>query len=81
MNQQNVTISIPINLLKQAKILAINNDKSLSQLIKEALEEKVTLNNQYQLAMEKQEKLFAKGLNLGTNGQITHKRSELYERT
>ena len=41
MEKQNVTLSIPKVLLKQAKMIAALQDKSLSQFLKESLEEKV----------------------------------------
>jgi predicted HicB family RNase H-like nuclease len=41
METQNVTLSIPRTLLKQAKIIAAGQDKSLSQLMRESLEKKV----------------------------------------
>jgi hypothetical protein len=34
MEKQNVTLSMPKQLLKQARILAASQDKSLSQLLK-----------------------------------------------
>jgi hypothetical protein len=41
MENQTVTLSIPRTLLKQAKIVAASQDKSVSQLMRESLEEKV----------------------------------------
>jgi metal-responsive CopG/Arc/MetJ family transcriptional regulator len=40
-DRQNVTLSLPKALLKEAKTLAIRKDRSLSDLLRSALEEKV----------------------------------------
>ena len=80
MEKQNVTLSIPRMLLKQAKIIAASQDKSLSQLLKESLEEKVREEADYNKARKRQLRLLEKGLDLGTRGQITHTRDELHAR-
>jgi metal-responsive CopG/Arc/MetJ family transcriptional regulator len=41
MQRQNVTLSLPKSLLKKAKVLAAKKEKSLSQILKEAIQEKV----------------------------------------
>ena len=41
MERRNVTLSLPKTLLKKAKILAVMKDRSLSDLLRETLEEKV----------------------------------------
>lgn len=80
MERQNVTLSLPKNLLKKAKIIAAKREKSLSELLRESLEEKVRQETGYKEAMERQIRLMKKGFNLGTKGQITISRDELHER-
>jgi len=80
MEKQNVTLSIPRYLLKQAKIIAAGQDKSLSQLMRESLEEKVREEADYDKARKRQLKLLKKGLDLGTGGQIKSSRDELHAR-
>lgn len=80
MEKQNVTLSIPRLLLKQAKILAASKDKSLSQLLRESLEEKVREEADYDKARKRQLRLLEKGLDLGTKGQMTITREELHAR-
>jgi metal-responsive CopG/Arc/MetJ family transcriptional regulator len=80
MERQNVTLSLPKNLLKQAKILAAQEDKSLSELIREALSRKVKEKSEYEQAKERQIALMEKGFNLGSKGKITVTREELHER-
>ncbi|MBN1831489.1 MAG: CopG family transcriptional regulator [Deltaproteobacteria bacterium] len=80
MEKQNITLSIPRLLLKQAKILAASQDKSLSQLLRESLEEKVREEADYDKARKRQFRLLKKGLDLGTRGQMTVTRDELHAR-
>ena len=80
MEKQNVTISIPKTSLKQAKILAAQSDKSLSQLVRELLEEKVREAEDYNKARNRQLRLLEKGLDLGTGGRVETGRDELHAR-
>jgi hypothetical protein len=80
MENQNVTLSIPRILLKQAKIIAASQDKSLSQLMRETLEEKVREEADYKKARTRQIRLLKKGLDLGTGGQVKISRDELHAR-
>lgn len=80
MERQNVTLSLPKYLLKKAKVMAASKEKSLSELLKEALEEKVRGDTGYKKARERQLRLLKAGLNLGTKGQIKILREELHAR-
>ena len=80
MEKQNVTLSLPKSLLKKAKVIAASNDKSLSQLLRESLEDKVMEHSGYKKARERQLALLKKGLKLGTKGKIPTKREELHAR-
>ncbi len=80
MEKQNVTLSIPKPLLKQAKIIAASQSKSLSQLMRETLEEKVREEADYNKARKRQLRLLKKGLDLGTGGQVKTSRDELHAR-
>lgn len=80
MDRQNVTLSLPKALLKKAKMVAAKNEKSLSGLMRESLEEKVGEATGYAAARERQLKLLKKGFDLGTKGRITVSREELHER-
>jgi hypothetical protein len=80
MEKQNVTLSIPKTVLRQAKIIAASQDKSLSQLMRESLEEKVREETDYNNARKRQLKLLKKGLDLGTGGQVKTSRDELHAR-
>jgi len=80
MERQNVTLSLPKLLLKKAKVIAARREKSLSELLRESLEEKVREANGYKKARQKQLKLLKEGLDLGTKGRITTTRDEVHDR-
>jgi len=80
MNRQNVTLSLPKSLLKKAKIIAASREKSLSELLRESLEEKVREANGYKKARQRQVKLLKEGLDLGTKGDIRTTRDEIHDR-
>ena len=80
MEKRNVTLSIPKALLRQAKMMAASQDKSLSQFLKESLEEKVREEADYRKAQKRQLRLLKKGLDLGTNGQVKISRGDLHAR-
>ncbi|MBA4416403.1 MAG: CopG family transcriptional regulator [Syntrophus sp. (in: bacteria)] len=80
MERQNVTLSLPKALLKKAKTLAIMKDRSLSDLLRETLEEKVKEGAGYQRAKKMQIACMEKDFDLGTKGKTSIDRDELYER-
>ena len=80
MERQNVTLSLPKALLKKAKTLAVMKDRSLSDLLRGALEEKVKEASGYQRARDRQLALMGRGFDLGTKGKITVTREELHAR-
>ncbi|MCL5292714.1 MAG: DUF6364 family protein [Actinobacteria bacterium] len=80
MNKQNVTLSLSKALLKKAKVVAARKEKSLSELLREALEEKVTEDTGFKKAKARQLKLLNMGLDLGTQGHISISREEFHAR-
>ncbi len=66
--------------MKKAKAIAASKEKSLSELMRESLEEKVKEATGYQKAKDRQLRLLRKGFNLGTKGKITISREELHAR-
>ena len=79
MERQNVTLSLPKSLLKKAKVLA-KKEKSLSQIFKETIEEKVMEDSGYEKARERQLRLLRTGLHLGTHGRVSYSREDLHAR-
>ncbi|HOV43339.1 MAG TPA: ribbon-helix-helix protein, CopG family [Syntrophothermus lipocalidus] len=80
MDHQNITLSLPKELLRRVKHLAVEGDTSVSALLIEALEEAVLAGDEYDRARDRQLALMEKGLDLGTQGLISWKRDELHER-
>jgi metal-responsive CopG/Arc/MetJ family transcriptional regulator len=80
MERQNVTLSLPKPLLKKAKAVATKAEKSLSALLREALEEKVNEESGYKKAKRNQLNLLKVGLDLGTEGHLKISREELHAR-
>ncbi len=81
MDRQNVTLSLPKTLLKKAKIVAAQEEKSLSELMREVLGRKVEQQTGYQKAKQRHLSLLKNGLNLGTKGHSSYTRDDLHART
>ena len=73
-------MSLPRSLLSKAKLEAVKQDKSLSEFMRVALEEKLGAGSEYQKAKRRQLEMLATGLDLGTGGRISSPREELHER-
>lgn len=80
MERQNITLSLPKNLLKRAKVFAAKKEKSLSELIRELLEEKIKKESGLEKAKNRAIRMLKKGFDLGTGGELSFKREELHER-
>lgn len=78
--RRKVTLSLPKSLLQRAKLAAVRKDKSLSEFMKDALEEKIRKDSGYKKAKERQVKLMSMRIDLGTEGSISISREELHER-
>lgn len=79
-NTQNVTLSIPKDVLRKAKIIAIQKNTSLSGLLTQTLVQLVADNVGYEQARQRNLSTLESGFDLGTKGQINWKRDELHER-
>ena len=77
---QNVTLAIPKDILRKAKILAVQRNTSLSRLLTETLTELVAQAEGYEQAKLRSLELMKHGLILGTEGKVTWKREALHER-
>lgn len=80
MEKQNITLSIPKEILREAKHLAVDRGISLSGLLVEALEERVKRLSRMRRAAERQRTLMRSGLKLGTKGKIRWSREDLHAR-
>jgi hypothetical protein len=80
METQNVTLAIPKSTLRKAKLLAVQRQTSLSGLMTQLLNDLVSREDQYAAARERNLALLEQGLDLGTHGNITWRREDLYDR-
>ncbi len=77
---QNVTLAIPKDVLRKAKILAVQKNTSLSGLLTQTLADLVAHQEAYEQARQRNLSFLKTGLDLGTRGIATWKREELHER-
>jgi hypothetical protein len=80
MEHQNITLSLPKDILLKAKHIAIEKQTSLSGLLARTLEEMVKREDSYKKARERHLTILNKVPDLGTNGSISWSRGDIYER-
>ncbi len=80
MERQNVTLSLPKTLLRKAKVAAAQQDKSLSELMREALEDRVNQSAEFENAKKRHLRLLERGFDLGSRGKLAVSREELHGR-
>jgi hypothetical protein len=80
MDKQNVTVSIPQDILQKAKVHAAEQNMSLSNLVTQALVDMLGRADQYEQAKEGQFALLQQGFDMGTQGKANWTRAELHER-
>ncbi|KUK09993.1 MAG: hypothetical protein XD50_1737 [Clostridia bacterium 41_269] len=79
MEYQNVTLSLPKEVLRRAKHIAIERGTSLSGLLTQLLEDLTRREDEYRKAKECHLAMLGE-FNLATKGNITWARSDLYDR-
>ncbi|SMB98300.1 hypothetical protein SAMN00808754_2257 [Thermanaeromonas toyohensis ToBE] len=79
MDYQNVTLSLPKEVLRRAKHIAIERGTSLSGLLTQLLEDLTRREDEYRKAKECHLAMLDE-FDLATKGNITWTRSDLYER-
>lgn len=77
---QNVTLSLPRNLIKQVKRVAVERDTSISALLTEALARIADEDRRYSSARKHALAAMKSARSLGTGGRRTWTRDELHER-
>jgi len=80
MERQNITLSIPKNILQKVKLLAVRQGTSVSTLMTRVLEDIVSEEEGYKAALVRHQKLIKKGFDLGTQGSIPCSRDDLHAR-
>lgn len=79
MSTKNVTLSVPEDLLRRAKVLAAQQDTSVSALVTALLEQAVGSGVDYATAWQVEEDLMSRGVGLRV-GDVTWTRTELHTR-
>ena len=77
---QNVTLSLPRDLLKRIKRVAADRDTSISALMAEALARVADEDHRYSAARKQALAALRSAGSLGTRGRRTWTRDELHER-
>lgn len=80
MKTQNVTLSIPKETLRQAKLLAVQREISLSRLLVGLIEDLVESEQHYERARRHHMAILEEGFDLGTLGHVVTSREDLHER-
>jgi hypothetical protein len=78
--KQNITLSLPREILKKGKVLAARKGISLNELVRELLQANTEDDGEYQASAERQIKRMKEGIQLGTKGKIAWKRDQLHQR-
>jgi len=80
METQNVTLTLPKDVLHELKAIAAQRGTSISDLLIQALKDLVQQKDTYETAMHCQLAMLEHGFDLDTGGNITWSREELHER-
>ena len=80
MEKQNITLSLPKDVLLKVKLIAVQRQVSVSGLLTNALETLVEQEDAYSNAQRRHLHWLDEGFDLGTTGQILTQRDELHDR-
>ena len=80
MIKQNVTLSLPKILIRKARLIAFQEEKSFNELVRQCLEQRLSKTTNYTKSRDRQIGLLESGLDLGTGGRIKISRDEVHER-
>jgi len=77
---QNITLSLPEEDLREARVLAARRGTSVSQLLARMLRETVERETGYDVAKDHSLAILREGMDLGTGGRMTWTRDDLHDR-
>jgi polyhydroxyalkanoate synthesis regulator phasin len=80
MEKQNITLSLPKEILKKGKMLAAKKGTSFNELVRELLQMTTENEEEYRTSADRQIKRMKEGIQLGTKGKISWQRDQLYQR-
>jgi hypothetical protein len=81
MQTQNITLSLPKEILRKVKLMAVQRETSISGLLAQTLERLVEQEEAYAHARQRHLHRLEQATDLGTQGRILIQRDELHERT
>ena len=76
--KQNITLAIEKEILRKGKLIAAQNDTSISKMLSDKLKQIIDKEEQYEAAKRRALHTLKKGFHLG--GNKTWRREDLYER-
>ena len=80
MSTQNITLSIPKDILTKVKIIAAQQGTSISGFMTHVLEEIVSREEGYQASRRRHLEMLESEITLGTHGASSWTRDQLHER-
>ena len=80
MTNQNITLSLPEEDLREARIMAARRGTSVSQMLARMLRDLVEQESGYARARDRSLARLHQGMDLGTNGHIGWSRDSIHER-
>ena len=80
MDKQNVTVTLPADVLREARHLAVDQGMSLSRFLAALVEERVDWVRRYEEARQRQTRLMREAKDHGTSGTFSWTRDDLHER-
>ena len=80
MDRQNVTVSLPRDIVLRARHIAVERGLSLSRLLSESIEGMVSEDASRQRALRRVKQRLCRGFDLGTKGLVRVTREALHER-
>ena len=80
METQNITLSVPKEILLKVKVIAAQRQTSVSSLLTQMLEKLVRQEDAYAHAKRRHMQWLERGADLGTHGELLTQRDELHER-
>jgi len=80
MDKRNLTLSLSYPLIRKAKEMAVREDRSLNDFVRDAIAEKIDRSSGFAKARERQLRYLKKGFDLGTRGRRPTERETLHER-
>ena len=80
MEKRNLTLSLPYPLVHKAKEMAVKEERSLNDYVRQAIEERIARSSGFDKARERQLGRLKAGFRLDTKGRRPADREALHER-